>query len=121
MQPCTYCGVPTPLFISDRPVCAHCSDFPDAGKTPPKKPVSPERGSTGPDERSRIVTILYNEVMRAQQAVQETKHEGAESRRSAQAALERAVRRYTDFTLDGRVPEDIHTGARPAGSGENVA
>lgn len=58
-------------------------------------------------DRSRIVTILYNEVMRATQAVSAAKNGEPKDRQAAQAELENAVRRYTDFTLDGRVPEDL--------------
>jgi hypothetical protein len=60
-----------------------------------------------PQERARIITILYNEVIRASQAVKETKNQPAEIHRRAQAALETAVQRYTDFSLDGHLPEDL--------------
>jgi hypothetical protein len=64
-----------------------------------------------PNDRSQIVTILYREVMRAQRAVQETKDAASQSRQAAQSELENAVKRYTDFTLDGHIPQNIGIGS----------
>jgi hypothetical protein len=58
-------------------------------------------------DRPQIVTILYNEVIQATQFANETKHTDPKAHREAQAALEKAVQRYTDFTLDGKIPEDF--------------
>jgi hypothetical protein len=67
-----------------------------------------------PEDRSRIVTILYNEVIRAQQAMLDTKYTNLKAHRTAQEALQSAVTRYTNFTLDGQIPEDLEA-TRSAG------
>ncbi len=59
-------------------------------------------------ERSRIVTILYHEVIQATREMKETRDDPEGRHRQAKDALQRAVTRYTDFTLDGRVPKDLH-------------
>jgi hypothetical protein len=81
---------------------------------------SPRKYLMEAEIRARIVTILYNDVVRAQQALTETKNTDLKAHREAQKALEDAVRRYTDFTLDGTIPEDIRL-TDAAGSGQYSA
>jgi hypothetical protein len=58
-------------------------------------------------DRSRIVTILYHEVLRATHIVKETRHSALNARLEAQESLEKAVQRFTGFTVEGEVPSEL--------------
>jgi len=124
MEPCVYCGNLTATCDGNgRPVCGACADSLQSAQAqvPLRKPVQHERRSLEPEERARIATILYNEVIRAQQNIADTSNVSPETNKAAQTELERAVRRYTDFTRDGRVPEDLEARLSAAPFGDQVA
>jgi hypothetical protein len=59
------------------------------------------------DNRSLIVTTLYNEVMLAQQRFRMAANESPEARQAAKDVVTMAVKRYVDFTFRGHMPEDM--------------
>jgi hypothetical protein len=65
--------------------------------------------------RERIVTTLYYEVIRATQALNEGRSKDPKVRHAAQDALQNAVRRYTDFTADGHIPDDLEMASASGG------
>ena len=104
MGTCFHCGADTNLNVDGQPVCLECAARIRAG-LPPKKPPASER-MLSTEERSHIVTTLYNDVIHNQLRVSETKDDAA-SHRAALAALSRAVKRYTDFALNGTIPDNL--------------
>jgi hypothetical protein len=59
-------------------------------------------------ERGEIYDILYAEVMAGSRALEKAKGAGSNQvREAARAALEKAVQRYTDFSMEGKIPADL--------------
>jgi hypothetical protein len=70
-------------------------------------------------ERARLLEILYVEVMDASKLSESTKGGPAETHRAALAALSKAVERYTDFSMDGKVPQDLQDRIPTASGGQS--
>jgi hypothetical protein len=51
--------------------------------------------------------MLYEDVIHAEAAMRKTRTGTEESHRAALAALEKSVKRYTDFALDGKLSGDV--------------
>jgi hypothetical protein len=83
-------------------MCRACLDTFPARIYPGREEKTPDAAA----ERSRIVTLLHNDVVSAQVALNAAKRDGSPEA-AALNDLEKAVARYTDFTMRGAVPQDI--------------
>ena len=68
-------------------------------------------------DRASILDILYAEVIDASRLADDTKSGPPQIHREAMEALQKAVERYTDYSLDGHIPDDLEGKINPLAEG----